>query len=59
MQAPQIEDWLDETAKANMLKANMLKAGKFEDLRTKRETMGGFVRAQISLSSFRLCMFMC
>ena len=43
-----IEEWLGETANADMLKA-----GNFEDLRTKRETMGGFVRVHVSCSSFR------
>ena len=46
----QIQEWLNQTARAEMLKL-----GDYEDLRTKRETIGGFVPAHLSCSYFRTC----
>ena len=43
----QIDEWIEATARADMLKA-----GDFEDLHSKREDIGGFVRAHVSYSAF-------
>ena len=43
----QIQEWLHETARAEMLKA-----GDYEEIRTKREMLGGFVRSHVSVYSF-------
>ena len=52
--AQQIDEWIDATARADMLKA-----GDFEDLRSKREDIGGFVRTNVSYAVFRLCLRAC
>ena len=44
----QINEWLHATARADMNNA-----GNFEDLNTKRETIGGFVRANVSFHFLR------
>lgn len=44
----QIDEWIDATARADMLKA-----GDYEDLRSKREDIGGFVRTNVSHAMFR------
>ena len=43
----QIQEWLNETARAEMLKA-----GDYEEIRTKRKMLGGFVRFHVSVYSF-------
>ena len=47
----QIDEWIDATARADMLKA-----GDYEDVRSKREDIGGLVRANVSDAVF--CVFL-
>ena len=44
----QITEWLHATARADMAKA-----GNYEDLQSKREILGGFVRANVSFLFLR------
>ena len=50
----QIDEWIDATARADMLKAS-----DYEDLRSKREDIGGFVRTNVSYAVFRPCQRAC
>jgi hypothetical protein len=50
----QIDEWIDATARADMLKA-----GDYEDVRSKREDIGGFVRANVSDAVFRVFLRAC
>jgi hypothetical protein len=50
----QIDDWIHATARADMLKA-----GDYEDVRSKREDIGGFVRANVSDAVFRVFLRAC
>ena len=43
----QIQELLNETTRADMLKA-----GDYEDIRSKREMIGGFVQSHVSFYSF-------
>ena len=46
----QVQEWIEQTAKADMLKA-----GNLEDVTSKRESIGGFLRAHVSCVPLFVC----